>query len=522
MMRVLYPEEMAKLDRAAMDAGTPSLQLMENAGRAVAEQAREMLGGICAGRRVVVVAAKGNNGGDGMVAARYLASWGAAARVVLLGDPEELSPDAAANYRRYREGGGEVVSGGAGALREELRGAELVIDALFGFGFRGSAQGEFAAAIEAVNACGARVLSVDIPSGMDAATGEVRGPAVEAERTVTLAWPKTGLYLYPGAEKVGELVVADIGIPADLVESVVESDIHVLEEGDVAEMIPPLPAHAHKGQRGKVLVVAGCEGLTGAAALCSRAALRAGAGVVTLGIAAGLNPVMEVKLTEVMTLPLPDEEGRHCRREAAARVLEEAERYDALALGPGLGRATSTAEMVWDLLERWEKPLVLDADGINCAAERPQCLQRREHPTILTPHPGELGRLLGKTAGEVQGSRLACALSAAGALRCVVVLKGADTVIADPSGRAVFHHLALPELATAGSGDVLTGCIAAFCARGLGALAAAQCGVFLHGSAARLACSMVGGLGMVAGDIIAHLPLALAGLRGGKKGGNRK
>ena len=522
MLRVVYPEEMAKLDRAVMEAGTPSLRLMENAGRAVAEQARDMLGGMCTGRRVVVVAAKGNNGGDGLVAARYLASWGAATRVFLLGDPGELSPGAAANYRRYRKAGGEIIAGVEGVLAEGLRDAELVIDALFGFGFRGSAQGEFAAAIEAVNASDAPVLSIDIPSGVDAATGEVRGPAVEAERTVTLACPKTGLYLYPGAEKVGELVVADIGIPAGLLETVVESDIHVLEEEDAKDMIPPLPSHAHKGQRGKVLVVAGSEGLTGAAALCSRAALRAGAGVVTLGIAAGLNPVMEVKLTEVMTLPLPDEEGRRISREAAATVLGEIGRYDALALGPGLGRAQSTAEMVWDLLEGWGKPLVLDADGINCVAERPQCLQRREYPTVITPHPGELGRLLGKTAGEVQAARLECALTAARAFRCVVVLKGADTVIADPSGKAVFHPLALPELATAGSGVVLTGCIAAFCARGLDPLPAALCGVFLHGSAALLARSVVGGLGMVAGDIISHLPLALAGLQSRKEGGTRR
>lgn len=522
MIRVVYPQEMAELDRAAMAAGTPSLQLMENAGKAVAEQARDMLGGLCAGRRVVVAAAKGNNGGDGLVAARYLASWGAAVSVFLLGNPQELSPDAAANYKRYHEEGGEVTVGDVRALEEALRGADLAIDAVFGFGFRGSARDEFAAAIEALNACPAPVLSVDIPSGVDAATGEVRGPAVEATRTVTLAWPKTGLYLYPGAEKVGELVVADIGIPAHLLQEVVKSDIHVLEEVDVAEMIPPLPPHAHKGQRGRVLVVAGSLGLTGAAALSSRAALRAGAGVVTLGIAAGLNAVMEVKLTEVMTLPLPDEEGRHCSRVAAEAVLAEAGRYDVLALGPGLGRAPSTVEMIWELLERWEKTLVLDADGINGAADDPGRLRQRTYPTVITPHPGELGRLLGVTAGEVQASRLESSLRAARDFRCVTVLKGADTVVAAPSGKAVFHHLALPELATAGSGDVLTGCIAAFCARGLPPLEAALCGVFLHGRAAQLACSVVGGLGMVAGDIISHLPLAMAGIRRLKEGGLRE
>lgn len=519
-MRVVFPEEMAALDRAAVGSGISSLDLMERAGRALAEHARDMLT-LGEGKRVSVVAGKGNNGGDGFVAARYLHTWGAVATIYLLAGIEELTPDSATNHRRLLEEGGRVVDASAKELERELEGSDLVIDAVFGTGFRGVAEGRTAAAIEAMNACGAPVLSADVPSGVEADTGGVRGPAVEAARTVTFGWPKVGLYLYPGAEKVGELVVEDIGIPPHLLGEIVKSEIYTVEEEEVSGMLPRRSPYAHKGSSGRVLVVAGSEGLTGAAALCSRSALRAGAGVVTLGVPAALNPILEVKLTEVMTLPLPDREGR-CLAEGAVRVVMEAlSNYDVLALGPGLGTAPSTRAAVAELLWRVEKPMVLDADGINCAAEEPDCLEEREGPLVLTPHPGELGRLIGKSAREVQETRLDSALRAARRFGCVVVLKGANTVIAEPGGRAHINPLALPGLATAGSGDVLTGCVAALLAQGLEPLQAAVCGVFVHGKAAELATHLVGDVGMVAGDVVSHIPLALSGLvRGKEKGRN--
>jgi len=519
-MRVVYPEEMAGLDRAAAEAGVPSLQLMERAGRAVAEQARDMLG-FCAGRKVVVVAAKGNNGGDGLVAARYLSSWGAEVRVFLWAEPGELSPDSAANYRAFLEQGGEVSPGDAESLRRELIGADLVVDALFGFGFRGRAEGVFAEAIEVINQAGAPVLSVDLPSGVEGGTGAVNGPAVRATRTVTLALPKTGLYLYPGAEMAGELVVADIGMPLDLLDGVVKSRLYVLQEEDARDLLPRRSPFAHKGECGRVLVVAGSEGLTGAAALCSRAAMRAGAGVVTLGIPAALNPVMEVKLTEVMTLPLPGGDGKRLHPEGVGLIVERLAGYDVLALGPGLGTAEPTVEAVRDILRRVDKPVVLDADGINCLAGEERLLRERGGPTVITPHPGELGRLLGMSSAEVQGARLDAAQAAAARTGCVTVLKGANTVIADPGGKAFFHPLALPGLATAGSGDVLTGCLAAMWAQGMEPLHAALCGVSLHGKAAQLAAELVGRVGLVAGDLVSHLPLVLSAWLREKEGGGR-
>ena len=522
MIRVLFPQEMAELDRAAEEEGIPSRELMERAGRAVAEQARDMLGGLCAGKRVVVAAAKGNNGGDGLVAARYLSAWGAQVEVFLMARPEELSPDAALNYRRYREEGGQVRSGKPALLEEMLREADLAIDALFGFGFRGRAEGPFAEAIEIINRSGVPVLSVDLPSGVEASAGSVEGPAVEADRTVTLAWPKVGLYLYPAAEKVGELVVADIGIPIHLLHSLVKSEMYALEEKDAADLLPRRSPHAHKGMCGRVLVVAGSTGLTGAAALCARAAMRCGAGVVTLGIPSTLNPVMEVKLTEVMTLPLPDDGAGRLAESAAEVVLEALPSFDVLALGPGLGTSPGTVSAVRRLVAEAPSPLVLDADGLNGVAGKPSVLEERGGETVITPHPGELGRLLGRSAVEVQSDRLGSAREAARRFSCPVVLKGANTVIAEPGGRVFFHPLALPELATAGSGDVLTGCLASLLAQRLSTRDAALCAVMVHGKAAQLASSVVGGVGMVAGDVISHLPLALAGLGKRREGGSSR
>jgi len=512
-VRALYPDEMKALDRAAIEGGIPSLQLMERAGRGVAEHARDMLGHT-PGRKVIVVAGKGNNGGDGFVAARYLKGWGYQVEVFLLGGPVDLSEDCLENYRRFLEVGGEVKRADIAPPPDRFSGADLVIDAIFGTGFQGIPMGVHAEIIRSINSSGVPVLSVDVPSGVDAATGEVAGEAVRAERTVTFAWPKVGLYLYPAAELVGELVVVDIGIPPRLLEEVVKSEFTVLEDGEVAPLLPRRSPHAHKMECGRVLVVGGSTGLTGAAALCARAAMRSGAGVVTLGVPARLHDIMEVKLTEVMTVPLPDGGSGSLAEEAAGEVLSLQDRFDVLALGPGLGREEETVRAVWKILARWEKPLVLDADGLNAAALRPDSLEERAFPTVITPHPGELGRLLGEDPREIQRDRLGSALEASRRFGCVTVLKGANTLVVSPGGKVFINPLALPGLATAGSGDVLTGAVASFLAQGAEPLLAAACGVYLHGKAAQIASSVVGPVGFLAGDIVSHLPLALGGLLG--------
>lgn len=516
-MRAIYPHEMKALDRAAIESGIPSLRLMERAGRGVAEQARDMLGP-ASGKKVIVVAGKGNNGGDGFVAARYLKEWGYSVEVFLLGGPVDLSEDCLENYRRFLEVGGEVKRADISPPPERFAGADLVVDAIFGTGFQGVPMGVHAEIIDSINSSGVRVLSVDVPSGVDAATGEVVGPAVRANRTVTFAWPKVGLYLYPASELVGELVVVDIGIPPHLTEGIVKSDFTVLDDGEVIPLLPRRSTHAHKMECGRVLVVGGSVGLTGAAALCSRAAMRCGAGVVTLAVPARLHDIMETKLTEVMTLPLTDEGTGHLAEEAAQEVLAQEDRFDVLALGPGLGRNEGTARAVWRLLGGWTKPVVLDADGLNAAALNPSILAERVHPTIITPHPGELGRILGKSTQDIQNDRLGSALEASRRFGCVTILKGAYTLVVSPEGKVYINPLALPGLATAGSGDVLTGAVAALTAQGAAPLSAAASGVYLHGRAAEIAASVVGPVGFLAGDLVSHLPLALGALLGRKEG----
>ncbi len=508
-MRVIYPEEMQALDQRTLEEGVGSLDLMERAGKAVADQARDMLS-LCAGKKVSIFTAKGKNGGDGLVAARYLHEWGAEVDIYLLDEVKDLHPDTRSNLDRANEIGLKTRFFERSAVEDSLNRSDLVIDAIFGIGFRGRAEGVYGEAIEMINSSEKPVLAVDIPSGVDGKMGWVEGPAILARRTVTFALPKTGLYLFPGARGVGELVVRDIGIPSYLVEEVVSSNIETIDR-EIEALYPPRPLDAHKGDCGKVLVVAGSTGLTGAAALASRAALRSGAGVATLGIPASLNPIMEIKLTEVMTLPLAEEPEGHLAPDAFQAIMEALDGYDVLALGPGLGTAPGTRKLVRELLLEVDKPMVLDADGLNCVRDEPHLLAGKPGDLIITPHPGELSRLLQKEVREIQRDRISSALEASSRFDCVVVLKGANTIVAGKEGRIGINTSGCPGMATAGSGDVLTGCISTFLAQGLEPFQAACCGVYLHGKAGELAAHIVGMEGMIAGDILAHLPLARAG-----------
>jgi len=506
LMRVLRPQEMKRLDALAVERGADPLALMERAGRAAAEQARDMLSS-CLEKRVTVLCARGKNGGDGLVAARYLAEWGAGVDIFLLDQPEELHPHSHRNLERLGDAGLAWKPYDPVLLEESLQRADLVVDAIFGIGFRGSAGGVYGECIDAINRSGRPVLAVDIPSGVDGGSGAVSGPAVRAERTVTFAFPKTGLFLYPGAALVGELVVRDIGIPHELVEVAAESRVHTIDH-EVERVYPPRPPDAHKGMCGRVLLLAGSPGLTGAAALAARAVLRSGAGVATLGVAASLNPIMEVKLTEVMTLPLEEGVPGHLGEACLGRVLDALKRHDVLALGPGMGTEECTASLVRSILQEVEKPLVLDADALNCLAGDPGALAERRAPTVITPHPGELARLMGSSMEGIQLDRLGAADGASERLGCVVVLKGAHTLVASPDGRIGINTSGHAGMATAGSGDVLTGCVATFLSQGLPPYEAACCAVYLHGKAGELAAHISGEVGMVAGDILSCLPLA--------------
>lgn len=512
-MKLATAREMAAVDRyAAEHHGVPTAALMESAGRCVAAAAGLLLGAL-RGRRVVLVCGRGNNGGDGFIAARVLREGGAHPLVILAGDPAELRPDALAAWDADSGDAAErVCCSDAAALAhagESARGADLVVDALLGTGFAPPARDLAAAAIELMNGLGPPVLAVDIPSGLAADHGRLDGPAVRAAATVTFGYPKPGLVLYPAAAHVGRLWLADIGFPAGT-DALVGPTLNLVTRRDLAPYLAPRNAETHKGTFGHVLLVAGSRGLAGAAALAARGALRAGAGLVTAALPSSLAPPFLPGLPEAMLFPLPDDGDGIVATGAAAALRERLGQVDALAVGPGLSRGAGCADIVRELCTADQIPIVLDADALHALADAgPQLTRRRRTPAVLTPHPGELARLLGGGAAAVQADRVEAARSCARGYGAIVALKGARTVVADPGGAAWINPTGNPGMATAGMGDVLTGVIAAHLARGLSPLASAQLGVHLHGLAGDLAAAAAGPWGILAAEVADRVPAAV-------------
>ncbi|HEY7400166.1 MAG TPA: NAD(P)H-hydrate dehydratase [Actinomycetota bacterium] len=507
MKPVLSPEGAVRLDRATQARGVPAASLMERAGEAVARSAIDLAGGVY-GRRVVAVCGKGNNGGDGLVAARHLAREGVRTTVVMIERPDDLREPAASNFRRLAEHDVRVLVPGGAALDRELARADVAIDALFGTGFRGIPEDEWAAAIGAMNACAAPVLAVDIPSGVNGANGAVEGEAVSAELTVTFGAPKVGVVLLPGAERAGTVRVVDIGFPEDLVEA----EAWLTEPGDVAAILPSRGAESHKRASGVVLVVAGSRGMTGAAALLALAAGRIGAGLVTVASPSGALPQVQANLSEATFLALAETDDGTVAAAALEPVLERLEGADALAIGPGLTRQGETSAFVRELVRRSPVPVVVDADGLNAFAGRAQELADRRSDAVLTPHVGEFGRLSGVKPRDLDADRLGHARSLARTTGAVTLLKGSRTVIASPAGDVRVNVTGSPVLATAGTGDVLTGMIGGLLARGVDPLDAATAGAYLHGLAGILAGSERGE-GSLAGDVVDHIPDAVRRVR---------
>ena len=500
-------ETMRAIDRWAIEQrGVPSLELMERAGAGVTRAVER----IAPDGPVVVLCGKGNNGGDGLVVARLLRDAGREVLVLCVAPLQELSGDARENLERLPGGpplelvagaGSGLAGPGAGSLER----AAVVVDALLGTGFAGEPHGIVAEAIDAANAAGAPVVSVDVPSGVDASTGVVSARAVRAAATVTFHAGKPGLWIRPGKAHAGVVETIDIGIPRGAPE---RATIGLIERS-VLGLLPRREASSTKFTSGHVLVVGGSRGLTGAPRMAAHASMRAGAGYVTACVPASLQGILASGgPPEMMTRGL-DEEGGALSADGVASVLDELGHGGALALGPGLGRSEGAVDFARVLAREAGHPLVLDADGLNAHAGRLGDLAARGAPTVLTPHAGELGRLLEMDSAEVERERLRHARAAAALAGAVVVLKGDDTLIADPNGRVAVSPGASPALATAGSGDVLTGVIVALLAQGLDAFAAGAAGVFLHAAAGREAARRVGAIeGVVASDVIAALPAA--------------
>lgn len=514
MLPVVTADEMRAIDRITIDKFVPGIELMENAGRGVKDAiaARWEPG---KGVDAVIVCGKGNNGGDGFVVARLLKKDGYRVKTFLLGKAKDLKGDALTNYRRCKKlkmSVREIAARDLGDLEKALAGARIVVDAVFGTGFSGEPKGVAAGAIEAMNEVDAPVVAVDIPSGVDSTTGEALN-AVAADLTVTMALPKRGHVLHPGRALTGELNVVDIGIPVDVVASK-DPGVYFMQPEDISGALPVRPPDAHKWSCGYVAAVCGSTGFTGAAALTSASALRAGAGLVTLAIPRSLNTIMEVMLTEVMTLPVPETRDGSFSLKAATKIKKLIEKADAVAIGPGLSLNAETQQVVRRLVPRMGKPTVLDADGINAFAGKPKKLKNLDFPLVITPHGGELSRLTGIDKNTIATERIDAARYVATELGLVIVLKGAPTVVAEPLGSVFVNPTGNEGLATAGSGDVLTGVIAGFLAQGLDAIPAACCGAYVHGLAADMLRENIGPYGFLAGDVKDMIPMAIASLLG--------
>ena len=483
-MLVVTPYEMKRIDKTAIDEfGIPGIVLMENAALGVVREVVKILGDI-PGKTAIILAGKGNNGGDAFAVARHLFNMGAKVSVHVLAKLADIKGDAKTNLEILLKMGMEVnevlenrpIEG----IKEVLKFSDIVVDGLLGTGLKGEVKGVMAGVIEAVNESGVPVVAVDIPSGVNGETGAVSATCIKAKSTVTFAFPKIGQLVHPGCEYVGKLEVVDIGIPPTAVK---EDEIkkYLIDLCLVSKLIPRRESNSNKGTYGKLIVVAGSRGMTGAACLTASAALRAGTGLVYMAAPLSLLPIYAGFLVEALTIPLEDGNKGYITKESIHKILMHLEKVDVAAVGPGLSTGDDAKEVVYSIIKGSKVPIVLDADGINLLAEDLSVLKELKTQMVITPHPGEMARLLGTTVKEVQEDRVNIARSFSKKYGVITVLKGSRTVIASPEGAIYINTTGNSGMATGGSGDVLTGIIASFIGQGLKPLDAAIAGVYLHG-----------------------------------------
>ncbi len=512
-MQIATSQEIRNIDRrATREFGIPGVVLMENAAAGIMVAMEEHFEGL-AGVRVGILCGKGNNGGDGLALARRLRIRGVPVRVALLAPFTALSGEAKVNLAVLRKTDVEIAqSASPRVLADILAWSDIVVDALLGVGLASPLSGAYARAVERINAAGRPITAIDIPTGIDADTGAVRGLAVRADLTVTMGLLKRGLVLQPGAHYAGVVRTADLGIPPQAIEQE-QIALSLLDREDLVGLVGDRKPDAHKGDFGHLLVIAGSPGKAGAAIMAARSALRTGAGLVSVAAPNALVPIIQSQLFEAMGIPAAESLEGTLGIGAGEELAKAARGMSACALGPGLSTHFETCQVVRDLVQRITVPLVIDADGLNAFAGRADILKRAKAPVIVTPHPGEMGRLAGIATAEVQEDRIGVAADFAKKQNVVVVLKGAPTVVALPQGRMFVNVTGNPGMATAGTGDALTGMIGSLLAQGYAAADAACLGVYLHGRSGDLAAGEKGEAGMITGDLIEQIPATLRELR---------
>ena len=515
MMLIVTAAQMQALDRRTIEeAGVPGTTLMERAGAGVVASLRQQIGSL-RGKTITILCGKGNNGGDGFVVARLLHREQAKVKVLNMAPASDLSRDAATKYRQLVRTAGKTVAkpfSSANQIQSMLQDSDVIIDALLGTGLAAPVSGRYAEAIERINQAQRLTVAVDLPSGIHADTGAVLGQAVKADLTVTFGLPKLGLFQNQGIDHAGRVEIVDIGIPSAYVDAV-ESRIHLITAPFVRTALPPRRLSSHKGTFGHAGIIAGSVGKTGAAAMSAQAALRMGAGLVTVAIPASVNDVLEAKLLEVMTIPMPETKARTLSRTALDRLNDFIAARTAVAIGPGLSTHPETVELVQALVRKLDRPSVLDADALNALAGRAALLTECKVPPILTPHPGEMARLVtASSAQSVNEDRIGTAARFAMERGCYLVLKGARTVIAGPDGMVAICPTGNPGMATAGTGDVLTGMIAGLLAQGVASWEAACAATYAHGLAGDLAAETMGQASVIARDVMDHIPYALTNI----------
>ncbi len=506
-MRVVTSTEMAEIDSLTINKyGIPSLVLMERAALGVVKHVLKLNP-----KKTIVLAGPGNNGGDGVAVARILKSAVDVeeridVKVFQLFPEDKLSEDCKAQLKIAKNFGVEVIEGFPS--ESDIAQADLVVDAIFGTGLKRELEGRIAELINTVNSLSKTVIAVDIPSGISSDTGEILGTALRATVTVTFGLPKRGQFLFPGRDFIGRLFVEDIGFPHELLDSA-KIKVKLIDEKLARSLIPSRPIYSHKGTYGHILVVAGSVGKTGAAMMTAKSSLRAGSGLVTMAVPACLKVVFQAKVLEEMLLPLPCN-TQTLSKQAIPEIKEFLnEKADVVAFGPGVGVNEDTEEILKFLLNESPCPVVIDADGITLLSKNPEILKNAKPKTVITPHPGEMSRIIKISVKEIEKRRIEIAQSVAKEFNTVVVLKGVPTVVASSDGKAFLNTTGNPGMATGGSGDVLTGIIASFIGQGLDVFHASVLGVYVHGLSGDIASCEKGYHGLVAGDIIESLPKAL-------------